>query len=637
MSKHLSPTQMNGYLKLGDVIIPGDREFPSFSQSGLFVYSDRIFDYVPKQDLEDLKLLFTLLAFLPKVAIRLMIAIIENDQYFPNVVASLLRMMSVGLKGLVFTPYYTVLNDPKGISQKIQDQLDWSTSINTSHLSPQQELDMKAEQIFSKAKEAQKAVSTLSVEQRVNVLHSVKKWILDHQEEIITQVQKEAKKSKSDILFSEIFGVLDHLDFLIKTSKKSLSDKKVKTPIALMGKSSKVYYEPLGTTLVISPWNYPFYQALVPITTSFVAGNATVYKPSEITPLEGLVEKCLEASSFPENSVQIAYGDGQIGQELIKQRPDKIFFTGSVGTGKKIMAQASENLIPVELELGGKDPMIVFDDVNVDRAVAGALWGGLTNAGQSCTSVEFLYVQKSIYEEFKNKLVTQAKKVVQKVDNDGDSDIGEMTSPQQILIVKDLLEDALAKGAKALTGEDWDRQSGKIPPIILEGITDEMRIYREEVFGPIIPILSFESEDEVIRRANDTDFGLSASVWSADLKRCDRVARALKTGNISINNVMLSEGNHYLPFGGVKDSGFGRIKGEFGLHGFSNVKAILVDKNSSTIEVNWYPYTSEKYRLFVGMCKGLFTGTIGSFIQFALTGMKLEGYANKVGKKGRGA
>lgn len=486
--------------------------------------------------------------------------------------------------------------------------------------------------VFQRAREASQQLRDSSLEERLKRVTALKNIVLRDRERIMDQIQRETGKCRSDALMSEIFPVLDFLHYLEKNAAKALAPQNVSTPIALMGKKSKIFFEPLGVVVVISPWNYPFYQALVPCISAFVAGNAVIYKPSEFTPLQGLVEKTLSDAGFAPGLIQIVYGDGAVGAELIENEPNKVFFTGSVATGKKIMALAAKHLIPVELELGGKDPMIVFEDANLKRAVAGAAWGALTNCGQSCTSVERIYVQESIYEKFRDALVAEIAKVKQDVDQNGDADVGRMTTDFQVKTVASQLREAISQGAKLLTGGHWDYTSRTIPPLVLENVSDNMAIVAEETFGPAIPLIAFKTEDEAIAKANDSKYALSASVWSKDLTRAERVARKIVTGNVSINNVMLTEANPALPFGGLKQSGFGRYKGELGLHAFSNIKSVLIDKDSSKIEANWFPYTAQKYRLFTDMMVGLFSGGVGGFIKFGLAGLKLESYSNKASR-----
>ncbi|MBT3983116.1 MAG: aldehyde dehydrogenase family protein [Bacteriovoracaceae bacterium] len=494
------------------------------------------------------------------------------------------------------------------------------------------------DKIFEKAKNAGSQIGKLTIRERLAPLIELKELVLERQEELIDIIQKETNKSRSDALFSEIFPIVDTLHWMEVEAENILKDKKVKTPIVLMGKTSYIYHQGLGVVLVISPWNYPLFQALVPIAHALICGNAVIYKPSEFTPLKGAVESLLNDAGVSSDLVQVIYGGGKLGSDLIEKRPDKIFFTGSVGTGKKIMQQAGKHLIPVELELGGKDPMIVFEDANIQRSVKGAAWGAMTNAGQSCTSVERLYVHEDIYENFKSELIVEVGKIKQLIDTNGNSDIGHMTNSQQAKKVRALVLDAVAKGAKALTNEYWiesPKSELEIPAIVLEGVTSEMEIWDCEIFGPILPIFKFSSEIDVINRANDSSFGLSASVWTADKTRATRVTKSLETGNVSVNNVMLTEGNPYLPFGGVKNSGIGRYKGAHGLLSFCNIKSVLFDGNSSKVEANWYPYTTEKYHLFDNLMQALFKGGIMGLIKFAFYGLKLEMLSGKLGKKGR--
>jgi acyl-CoA reductase-like NAD-dependent aldehyde dehydrogenase len=487
--------------------------------------------------------------------------------------------------------------------------------------------------IYKKARETFEKIRNMTVEQRVNETLKLQKYIIENREQIITRIVQETGKSRTDALTSEIFGVLDVIDYYKKEAPRALADKKAHTPLILMGKKSKIYHEPLGPVLVISPWNYPFYLAMVPSITAFLAGNPVIYKPSEVTPLKGLIEEIIEKSGFMVEAIQVVYGSKEIGRRLIEAKPAKIFFTGSLSTGKKIMEQAARLLIPVELELGGKDPMIVFDDVNVERTVNGALWGAFTNAGQSCTSIERLYVQEEVYSRFIAKLeqkVNQLKLASgNNPENDrGDIDIGTMTAEFQVKIVEEHIEDAVQKGAKILCGGKREKGSLFFPPTILLNVNHSMKIAREETFGPVLPVLKFSTEDEVIKKANDSEFGLSASVWTKDLVKAERVARKLEVGNVSINNVMLTEGNPALPFGGVKASGFGRYRGEYGLYTFTNIKSVIIDAQGPKIEANWYPYTRNKYRIFSDLMDALFSNK-SSLVKTILSGLKLETTAKK--------
>ena len=649
MNHGFSRLSMRGIKKVGDVILPGSEAFPRFSETDFSSEFSRISHFMNPDDREGFKLLTALLGFTPDFLIRVLFWFLSFHSFFPRPIGALMRQVNIGLKGVVLTMYYSGLDDSQGKGKMILSGLNYSSTINTpvSDDIEMESLYMSsnplmsqasfienptpeiAAEVFTRARNEARDIAKLTLSERLSFITRLRRVILSRQEEIVSVIQKETLKSRTDVLTSELFPIFEHLEFLEHEAVKGLSEEKVSTPLAMMGKSSKVWFEPLGTILIISPWNYPFYQAIVPITCSFMGGNATVYKPSELTPLKGLVESVLKDAGFKAHWAQIIYGEGSTGANLINQRPQKIFFTGSVATGKKIMSQASQFLIPVELELGGKDPMLVFDDVNLQRAVKGAVWGAFTNSGQSCTSVERLYVQGSIYEKFKEQLVAETKLIKKAMDDDGGADMGSMISERQVQIVADLVQDALTQGAKLLTGSEWDFKSRYIPPMVIEGTTHSMRINQEEIFGPVLPLMKFNTEAEAIELANDSSFGLSASVWSKDKARAERVASQLVTGNISINNVMLSEGNHALPFGGVKDSGIGRYKGVHGLRGFTNMKSVLVDSDSSKIEANWYPYTKKKYALFSGLTQSLFADGIKKYVGLVRFGLPLESEAKK--------
>lgn len=487
--------------------------------------------------------------------------------------------------------------------------------------------------VFEKAKTAQQKIAKLSVKERIAEVDKIMQYVIHYQDFILDSIIAETGKSRTDAFAAEVFEVCDVIDVYKKMAPKVLADKKMDIPVFLMGKKARQWAEPLGTILVITPWNFPFYQVIVPGILAFLAGNAVIAKPSEVTPLKPLWEHFYAHSGFMKDAIQVVIGGKTTGAELLAFRPDKVHFTGSVRTGKKIMEACSKQLIPVDLELGGKDPSIVFDDINLDRTVNGVMWGAFTNAGQNCTGIERLYVQEGIYEKFMNDLVDKTKKLrvstpERNTKSAEDCDVGCMTAPFQVAIVEQHIEDALAKGAKLLCGGIKEKGNMHIPPTILADCTKDMLIASEETFGPTIAVMKFKTEEEAISLANDSPYGLGASVWTKDLARGERVARAIKCGNVCINNHMINEANPYLPFGGVKDSGIGRFKGEEGLLTFCNLKSVIIDNMSDMIDPHWYPYTETKATLLKNLMDSWF-GKRRKYGKFAVNGLKID----SIGKK----
>lgn len=465
--------------------------------------------------------------------------------------------------------------------------------------------------------------SALDISERLPYFKALRNVILKELDQTSTIISKDAGKVQVDALVADVMPVLDFIKYLEKSAAKILQRQKAATPLVFIGKKSYIDYMPRGTVVIISPWNYPFQLTMVPILSALISGNTVISKPSEVTPYVGKsMEELFASAGFPEGVIQFAHGGKEIGQALINTKPDYIFFTGSVTTGKIIASQAAKNLIPVTLELGGKDPMIVCQDANIERAAKGAVWGAFTNSGQVCMSVERLYVDEKVYEPFLAAVMKEVASLTQGASLE--HDIGSMTFETQINIVRDHITDAINKGAKLESGDapnEWDSSQMFLKPMVLTSVTKGMKILNEETFGPILPIIPFKDEEEAIRLANESEYGLNASVWSNDIERANKLARKLVSGAVIINDVIISVANHHLPFGGAKQSGVGRYHGDNGLRMFCHEKAIMIDNGKKNSEVHWYPY-SGKYTDFKTMIKAYF-GDNKDWISFVKSYLRL--------------
>lgn len=474
---------------------------------------------------------------------------------------------------------------------------------------------------FKRAWEAYAVVRGMTVRERVEEAGKLRRYMVEHQDHMVEQICRETGKSRTDALMAELYSSLDMIRYYEKHAERILREQKAPTPLVLFPKQSRIWFEPLGPVLVIAPWNYPFVLSFQPVLSAFLAGNSVLLKSSSYTPIKGLYEDMLEGSGFVKDAIQVIYGTRATGKRLIDLKPRKVFFTGSVGAGRKIMAQAAEHLIPVELELGGKDPMLVFEDADLERAAAGARWGGMVNCGQTCTSVERVYVQESVYEKFlalmKEKLESlRTLEGRTGEENEAELEMGCMTTAFQVQTVTEQVEEAVQQGARLITGGRCATGTHNYAPTLVADVTPSMRIAVEESFGPVLAAAKFRTEEEAIALANASPYGLSASVWTADRERAVRVARAIETGNVSINNALATQANSALPFGGVKESGFGRYKGAFGLYSFCNVKSVLLDKVRFRSDFHWYPYSRRKYALFSQLLEVLYKDAKPALLRF---------------------
>jgi acyl-CoA reductase-like NAD-dependent aldehyde dehydrogenase len=453
-----------------------------------------------------------------------------------------------------------------------------------------------------------------SFAERRRLVMAAREVILADVDGIAHLISDESGKPFGEAISMEVAPVLDLMQYFAKNAEKVLSPHKIGIGLyALLGRSSKIVYQPLGVVGIIPAWNYPFSIPLGEAVMAVMAGNTVVIKPSELTPFVGLkIGEIFEKAGFPANVVQIVTGDGSTGAALVDAAPDKIMFTGSVATGKKISEAAAKNLTSVVLELGGKDPMIVFEDANLELAAGAAVWGAFCNSGQSCSSVERLYVHESVAHALTRKIVERTKQLKQGVGDTEDVSIGAMSSKRQLDIVEEHVGDFRAAGATIELG--GSRPAGLegffYEPTVISGAHNDMRAMQEETFGPTLPIATFQTEDEAVRLANDSDFGLTASVWTRDKARGQRVARQIEAGSVCVNEVLYTHGIGTTPWGGFKNSGRGRTHGREGLMELVQPQHIHTNHLSLLPDAWWMPYSANAVATFRKMTRTFSTGSV---------------------------
>jgi acyl-CoA reductase-like NAD-dependent aldehyde dehydrogenase len=450
--------------------------------------------------------------------------------------------------------------------------------------------------------------------ERRRLIMKARVLILADMDEIAGLISAESGKPLAEAISMEIAPVLDLMQYFARKTEKLLKPKRRGIGLyTLLGRFSKIAYHPVGVVGIIPAWNYPFSIPLGEAAMALMAGNSVVIKPSELTPFIGLkIGEIFENAGAPKDLVQIVTGDGRTGAALVDAAPDKIMFTGSVATGKKIAAAAAKNLTSVVLELGGKDAMIVFADANLELAADAAIWGAFCNAGQSCSSVERLYIEESIGEKFTSMLVDRVKKLKQGVGSAEGISIGAMSSERQLKIVEDHIEHFRREGATIAIGGKRNESIGELfyEPTIITNVRNDMRAMQEETFGPTLPIATFETEEEVIRLANDSEFGLTASVWTGNVARGQRVAKQIEAGSVCVNEVLYTHGIGQTPWGGFKNSGRGRTHGLEGLMELVQPQHIHINRLAILPNAWWMPYSPTATETFRGFAKYFASGSI---------------------------
>jgi succinate-semialdehyde dehydrogenase/glutarate-semialdehyde dehydrogenase len=467
------------------------------------------------------------------------------------------------------------------------------------------------------ARKAQKEWATVSVKQRARHIRCMRDFIAAHADPLSDVVSKSTGKTRVDALSAEVLPSALAASYYARIAPRVHAPRKLERgSILFFNKSSYTTRVPFGVIGIISPWNYPFSIPFHEVVMGLLSGNGVILKVATQTQLVGeAIADVVKAGGLPEGLFRLVHLPGPAaGDAMLQAGVNKLFFTGSTAVGRELMAKAAKHLVPVVLELGGNDAMIVLDDAHAERAAGGAIWAGLSNAGQSCAGVERIYVCPKIYDSFVTALTRQVSALRVGPDMAFDVDIGSITQEQQKQKVQALVRDALSEGATVTCRRDAPDRDGAIyhPVLVLENVNGSMRIMREEVFGPVLAIQKVRDEEEAIARANASEFGLTASVWSRRTRHARAVAERLEAGAVTLNDHLMSHGMAETPWGGFKNSGIGRSHGEIGFLEMTQPRVIISDMmHSMPRNMWWHPhnqrvYTGLKAALDVLYGRGLF-------------------------------
>jgi aldehyde dehydrogenase (NAD+) len=451
-------------------------------------------------------------------------------------------------------------------------------------------------EVLALQKTALLRLSTSSPDERIAKLRKIESYLLQHKEELCDVMYQDFKKPASEVVIAEMLGVKREINHTIKHLKSWMKPKSVSTPMMLLGTKGLVQYEAKGLCLIISPWNYPFNLSICPLVHAIAAGNAVILKPSELTPNTSSFIKKMISSLFDKSEVAVFEGDATVSTFLLEQKFDHIFFTGSPAIGKVVMAAAAKHLTSVTLELGGKSPAIVGPDVNVEEAAAKIAWGKFLNNGQTCIAPDYLYVHEKNYYSFLQALeATLDTFYGQNVAKS--KDYARIVNRRHFDRIASLLEDAKEKGAQLLFGGITDADDCYISPTVLTNCTPDMRILQEEIFGPILPIMSFKDEFQVTADIRSGDKPLALYVFSTNTEFNNYILKNTSSGSSVVNDCLIQFGHNELPFGGVNHSGIGKSGGHFGFIEFSNQKSVVIQRTN--LLKNFYPPYSVKVRWMI--------------------------------------
>jgi len=459
--------------------------------------------------------------------------------------------------------------------------------------------------LLRRARDAQRPWAAISAAARARRLRALRAMLVKRLDDIIDVVREETGKPSFEGLTNEVALVGNLLRHYERRAPRLLRPRRVSSGILLTKRCLKLY-EPYGVVGVISPWNFPFMLPALPTVSALFAGNAVILKPSEVTPRSGRMLETVVREALPDHPdlVQTIEGDGSVGAALIRAGIDRLVFIGGLSTGRKVLREAADALVPVVLELGANDVAIVCDDADLERAAAGIVWGAMDNAGQCCIGVEHALVHEGVHDRFVDAV---RRELVRLEIGTGDTaEISRLTFEPQRRVLEALVVDAVEQGAtvERCAVPQGDPGAAQIyPPTLLLGVTDAMEVSRSEAFGPLLSIRSVRDDEEAIRVTNGGAYGLNPSVWTRDRSRGRRIAERLEAGSVTINDHLINFGLSALPYGGVKQSGFGRLLGDEGLLEFARVKSLAITRVALRREPYWFPYTDRRRRVLTWLAR----------------------------------
>ncbi|MBK8755303.1 MAG: aldehyde dehydrogenase family protein [Candidatus Competibacteraceae bacterium] len=478
----------------------------------------------------------------------------------------------------------------------------------------------EARDALRRARAAQPAWSALPLTERQRYIARIRDYLVDHADAVSDTISKDVGKTRVEALATEVLTSALATDYYCKNAKRFLKPRKLRNgSLLFLNKRSRIYRKPFGVIGIIAPWNYPLGIPMHEIIPALLAGNTVIFKTAPETQMVGrTIEAMIQAAGLPDDVfTHLNLPGALIGQILLEpeHHVDKLFFTGSVPVGKILMAQAAESLVPVSLELGGNDAMLVCPDANLERAVNGAMWAGLQNSGQSCGGVERIYVHREIYQPFMQRLKQRVETLRQGPDTQHNVDIGAMCTERQIKTIQRQVDNALARGATVLAKVPIDpthAQANFYPVTILINVDHTMELMREETFGPVLGVMQVTDMEQAIQLANDSSLGLTGSVWSGNTRTAVELGRRIHAGVITINDHLLTHGMAETPWGGFKQSGIGRSHGELGFDEMTQPQVVTTELLPfAKRNLFWHPYDAKLYAGLKGALHLLHGRTLG--------------------------